>query len=216
MIERITLKMQAYNYLKKQIIEGKLKADEIYTEQGFAEMLNISRTPVREAVLQLAHEDFVTIKPNKGFMLRDYSAKDIDEYIQVRTAIEGFCGMYAADTSGSQKWRDLVQTLETYLEQEKDIIERGGTSQEFMKKDFDFHLAIVSYSNNSQMLNIFNDMRNRIDCIGVKTFSIGGTITNAYKEHIKIVKAIKNGNRADTYDALEAHLDKYREVLDKI
>ncbi len=208
--------MQAYNYLKKQIIDGKLKADEIYTEQGFAEMLNISRTPVREAVLQLAHEDFVTIKPNKGFVLREYSARDIDEYLQVRTAIEGFCGMYAADTSGSQKWRDLVQTLEIYLQQEKGIIERGGTSKEFMKKDFDFHLAIVSYSNNSQMLNIFNDMRNRIDRIGVKTFSIGGTITNAYKEHIKIVKAIKEGNRADTYDSLEAHLDKYREVLDKI
>ena len=216
MIERITLKMQAYNYLKKQIIDGKLKADEIYTEQGFAEMLNMSRTPVREAVLQLAHEDFVTIKPNKGFMVREYSGKDIDEYLQVRLAIEGFCGMYAVDTSGSRKWRELVQTLESYLDQEKQLIERSTTSQEFMKWDFNFHLAIVSYVNNSQMLNIFNDMRNRIDRIGVKTFSISGTITNAYKEHMEIYEAIKSGTRNDIYMALEAHLDKYREVLDKL
>ena len=216
MIERITLKMQAYNYLKKQIIDGKLKADEIYTEQGFAEMLNISRTPVREAVLQLAHEDFVTIKPNKGFVLREYSVRDIDEYLQIRTAIEGFCGMYAVDTAGSQQWKDLVETLETYLKQEEDMIEKDVTSQEFMKKDFDFHLAIVGYNNNRQMLNIFNDMRNRIDRIGVKTFSIGGTITNAYKEHTEIYKAIKHGTRNDIYMAIEAHLDKYREVLDKL
>ena len=66
------------------------------------------------------------------------------------------------------------------------------------------------------MLNIFNDMRNRIDRIGVKTFSIGGTITNAYKEHMEIYEAIKSGTRNDIYMALEAHLDKYREVLDKL
>ena len=208
--------MQAYNYLKTQIMEGKLKPDEIYTEQGFAEMLNISRTPVREAVLQLAHEDFVTIKPNKGFVLREYSAKDIDEYLQVRMAIEGFCGMYAVDTAGSEKWRKLVETLKSYLDQENDLIECSATSEEFMKWDFKFHLAIVSYVNNSQMLNIFNDMRNRIDRIGVKTFSIGGTITNAYKEHKEIYEAIKNGKRNDIYAALEAHLDKYREVLDRV
>lgn len=215
MIERVTLKMQAYNYLKKQIIDGELKHDEIYTEQGFAEKLNISRTPVREAVLQLAHEDFVAIKPNKGFIVREYTEKEINEYIQVRTAIEGFCGMYAADTAGSKEWNTLIKTLAASIAQEYEMTQKGTTSHEFMEMDFNFHLAIVKYSNNSQMLSLFNDMRNRVDRIGVKTFSSGGSILNAYNEHLEIYEAIKSGKRGEIYRAIEGHLDKYRDVLNK-
>ncbi len=207
--------MQAYNYLKKQIIDGELKHDEVYTEQGFAELLNISRTPVREAVLQLAHEDFVAIKPNKGFVVREYTEKEIDEYIQVRTAIEGFCGMYAGDTAGSPEWNTLIKNLEAAIAQENEMTQKGTTSEEFMKMDFNFHLMIVKYSQNSQMLSIFKDMRNRVDRIGVKTFSSGGSILNAYHEHLEIYEAIKSGKRGDIYRAIESHFDKYRDILNK-
>ena len=216
LIERVTLKMQAYSYLKKQITDGILKPDEIYTEQGFAEMLNISRTPVREAVLQLAHEDFVSIKPNKGFMVREYSEREIEEYLQVRNAIEGFCGMYAADTAGSEKWEKLIETLEGYLKRLHEMMQREITPQEFMETDLLFHIAIVSYSGNSQMLSIIKDMRYRMDRIGLRAYSEGGTFTNAYSEHVKIVEAIKAGKRNDVYRAIEVHLDKYREVLSRV
>ena len=58
-------------------------------------------------------------------------------------------------------------------------------------------------------------MRNRVDRIGVKTFSSGGSILNAYNEHLEIYEAIKSGKRGDIYRAIEGHLDKYRDILNK-
>ena len=213
MIERVTLKMQTYNYLKERIISGEIKPGELYTEQGFAQALNISRTPVREAVLQLAHEDFVTIRPNKGFVVREYTPEEIEQYLQVRTAIEGFCGMYAADMAGSDKWEKLIKELEGYLSDEYKMTTSAASPKDFMENDTKFHMAIVSFSGNEQMLKIMTDMRSRIDRVGVKSLGMDGRMYNTYREHKELVKAIKGGNRAEVYKAIEFHFDTCRALM---
>ncbi len=213
MIERTTLKMQAYDYLKECILDGTLKPDVMYTEQSFAKELNISRTPVREAVLQLVYEDFVEIKPNKGFMVRQYSEKEFKQYLQMRTAIEGFCCMYAAERAKTSECKKLIEKLENYIEQQKEIIESGNNVKNFIDNDFCFHLAIVEYCQNAQMTSIFTDMRRRMDNMWLKNLSTGGKITSAYKKHIENCEAIKNEKRYDVYLIIEEHLYRYLSIF---
>ena len=79
MIKRITLKKQAYDYLYQALLEGQIEESRIYSEQYFAELLGISRTPVREAVMQLSQEGFLQIHPNKGFSLHRMNLKELDD-----------------------------------------------------------------------------------------------------------------------------------------
>ena len=213
MIERVTLKSQAYNYLKERITKGDLKAGELYTEQGMAQVLNISRTPVREAVLQLAHEDFVYIKPNKGFIVKEYTQKEIEDYFQVRMAVEGFCGMYSVKLKDTKIWNELVKELEKYILEEREMLSGPADVEEFMANDLKFHMAIVSFSQNKQMMKIMEDMRGRIDRVGKASLGIEGRMYNSYCEHRNIFEAIKSGSKDGIYNAIDLHFKSCVEIM---
>ena len=212
MIKRESLKVQAYNYLKKEIIEGNLKAGELYTEMALAEKLNISRTPIREAVLQLVHEDYVSIRPNKGFVVRQYSNEEIMEYFQVRKAIEGFCAMESVKEKDSQKWHDFIESLESYVSATEN---NSISAEEFMEYDAKFHIAIVEFEKNLYMTNVMKDMRGRIHRLGVKSFNASGRKNDTMTEHRAIVEAIKNGSKMDIYSAIERHFDESFKAIEK-
>lgn len=203
MIERSSLKTQIYDYMIKLINDGQLENGVLYTEQKFADQLNVSRTPVREAVLQLAHDDLVTIRPNKGFVIREYTLSEISEYFQVREAIEGFCGIEAAKTRGSRQWARLIERLEELVASEQEII--NGSSGDFMTNDTEFHLSIVNYVGNSRMKSIMNDMRSRINRVGVVSFTVVGRKKVTLKEHSLILEAIKGESDINIYKAYSYH-----------
>ncbi len=214
MIERISLKMQAYNYLREQIVEGMLSTSELYTELGFAEKLNISRTPVREAVLQLEQEGFVAIRPNKGFVIRSYTENEIRDYLQVRKAIEGFCATETVKSKDSEKWLEMIKDLEKHINEEKQLLNEKADVSVFIKNDTDFHLVIVGYCGNVQMKNIMNDMKNRINRIGTESLKIEGRKQETLNEHKEIVRAIKSGNKQRIYNAYNHHFDMCMKAIE--
>lgn len=82
-LQRISLKAQVYEYLKQAIINGDLKIGEIYSEQYFADKLSISRTPVREAILQLQHENMVEVKANRGIIVKPLLLDEIKKSLKL-------------------------------------------------------------------------------------------------------------------------------------
>ena len=88
MIKKVSFKDQIYDQLKQEIITGEMRTDEIYSEQMIADKLNVSRTPVREAVLQLRFENLVDVFSGRGFSVRPIHFFDVQQIIQARTAIE--------------------------------------------------------------------------------------------------------------------------------
>ena len=212
-INKSSLKVQAYNYLKECILSGKLESGVLYTEMNLAKELGISRTPVREAVLQLAHEDYVTLKPNKGFLVKTYTIEEIKEYLDVRKAVEGFCGMETLKEKNTDRWNKLIKKLEKILD-EADMILRKGTDPEgFMKKDAEFHFEIVSFAKNSQMERIMFDMRDKMNKIGLDSEKIEGRSEDTQKEHRAIFEALKRNDRKAIYSSYEYHFDKCLDAM---
>src|SRR5688572_21556 len=72
-----SLKDLAYREIKNHLTAGKLSPDEIYSAAQFADILQVSRTPVREALLQLATEGYLVFIEGRGFKVRPYSEKEI-------------------------------------------------------------------------------------------------------------------------------------------
>ncbi len=193
-IKRVTLKGQAYDFLKKAILKGEIETGSIYSEQFFADMLDISRTPVREAVLQLSQEGFVDIHPNIGVSVREISSLEVEELFQLRSAIECYCCKMAAERIHSPEGEQLLQSLEEHIGQEEGIFRAQGTPAECMKHDTKFHLTIVKFTENKEILEVMNRLRSRINLVGIKTLYHPGRLEATLREHRRIVDAIRRGD----------------------
>ena len=89
-LKESVLRFTAYKAIKDKIIYLDLKPGEKILESEIAESLSVSRTPVREALLMLENEKLVECNGSMGFIVRKFSAREIDEYFAVRKVIEEF------------------------------------------------------------------------------------------------------------------------------
>ncbi|MGL5583655.1 MAG: GntR family transcriptional regulator, partial [Cetobacterium sp.] len=83
-----SLKEKAYEEIKELIISGKLKTNERIDEDLLSKSLQVSRTPVREAINKLEQEGWISIVPRKGMFVKNISIKEINDIFQVRSNLE--------------------------------------------------------------------------------------------------------------------------------
>ena len=119
MVSKSPLQIQAYDYLKEMILSGRLDPDVLYSETRMSAEIGISRTPMREAIQCLSQDGYITVVPSKGFMLRKLNEQDMEESIQIRCAIEGFCIHMAASQTNTKKGQKLLVTLERLLDKQE-------------------------------------------------------------------------------------------------
>lgn len=87
-IKTKTLKDIIYNKLKNDILNNQFPSDYYITEQNLANQLEVSRTPLREAMMELVNEYLIDFIPRKGYKIRQYSDSEIDQIFLLRTVIE--------------------------------------------------------------------------------------------------------------------------------
>ena len=207
-----SLKEQVYQHLKKAIISGDIKENKVYSEQWAADLLGVSRTPVREAVLQLKQEFFVDILPYKGFQVRSLTTDDIKETFQIRLALEGFCIITIAQNSQDVHVQRMLSSLnEVMLEQEKLAAE--GKTYEFMERDEMYHRSIINYTGNESLIATYNDIRSRFELITVKVLNDPGRMEATVQEHFAILEKMRDGRAWEAYQAIQIHLDATQRVL---
>lgn len=82
-------KEKVYNFISEQLTLGKLKRNDRLTEQFLVENLGLSRTPIREAMMQLASDDILDREPRKGFKLKKYTRQDVENLYQLIGVLDG-------------------------------------------------------------------------------------------------------------------------------
>src|SRR5699024_822464 len=87
-IKTKTLKDIIYNKLKAIIMHDQFPSNHFITEQNLATKLGVSRTPLREAMMELVNEELIEFKPRKGYKVREYSENEINQIFLLRSVIE--------------------------------------------------------------------------------------------------------------------------------
>ena len=98
-----SLKTQAYDSIREAVINHTININEIYSEKWFADNFQISRTPVREALLQLRSEGLIEVLPNRGVIVKPMTMKDAKDIYQTRIMVESFCASYLAQHSKEEE-----------------------------------------------------------------------------------------------------------------
>ncbi len=191
--------MTPYEYIKKEIICGNLLPGTIFEEKIVQEKLNVSRTPVREAVLRLSNEGYLTIIPRKGTIVSNISINDIKNIYEYRMIIE------------PEIVKKAIKTInhDFLLEQKKLINEKLSDDNCLLLDDYDknFHIGIAKTLNNNYIekeISRVLDLSERIRFLSSNK-SHERYIDSLY-EHLNIIEAMLNKNEDSAYEAMLKHL----------
>ncbi len=221
-MERMSpLQIQAYEYLKDMILSGKLDPDELYSETRMSAEIGISRTPMREAIQCLSQDGYITVVPSKGFKVRSLSGRDMEETIQIRCAVEGFCIHLAAAEIESRKGQRLLAVLGRLLEkQEKALKGKNGPHREnmeagtwsksgmeqFMEYDHQFHRALIDFVGNQEFIQTFQRSMYLIQLTTRGALAVPGRTEDTLREHKLIYSYLRDGDGDAAYKLMLVHL----------
>lgn len=151
--KHMSLKEVAYNIIKEKIIQGEFEPGSRIREDHLAEEISISRTPVREAINRLVSEGLIVNKARKGLYLIDPSGEEVENFLDIRIALEKLSIEKCIDNideTGLNELSDAMDEFEFRLSKKKyDVCNQ---------LDGEFHLLIARLSGNQKLYNMLVDL----------------------------------------------------------
>ena len=184
-----TLKEQVYEYLRDKIQNGEIKPGETINLERTSSLLGISRTPLRDALLQLEFEGFVTIKPRKGIVVNSLSFDDIKKIYQIIGALESSCIISVKDKIGEKE----IKILESLNQKMKKAVEKGDFDT-YYKNNLDFNNLFLNLCENEELKEIVDIKKRRLYDFQRKRGILKDWEENSVKEHQRIIDSIKEGD----------------------
>ncbi|GAB6145454.1 GntR family transcriptional regulator [Desulfocicer niacini] len=203
------LAKMAYNALRDSILSNTLTSGTIYNEKNLAQQLGISRTPVREALLELSSQGLIEFLPRKGVVVNSFKEEDVNEIFELRHIIETHAFKKVCIQFESA---DLAE-IEQCVEKQHRIAMESGDINRFMEMDRAFHMAFARLTGNKRLVSIMDNIRDILHIMGSYALSVEGRMTEVVLEHEKILAAVKAGDTATTLTLLSDHLDQSKAAV---
>lgn len=152
-----SLKEQVYEFLREQLRKGELRPGSVVDMEKTSKRLGVSKTPLRDALLQLEQEGFVSILPRRKIVVNSLSLEDIRNYYEIICALESAAILAAIDNF---KAADL-KALETLNAEMAEALEKDDFDL-YYEKNVSFHNTYLGLCGNANLLRIVNAMKKRL------------------------------------------------------
>ncbi len=204
MEKREDTKEQVYNYLKKQIITCELMPGTVIQIDAVAEQLQVSKTPVREALLQLQWENYVIINPRHSTTVASLSLKEQRDIYEARRVIEHQL-LLSIPPERLRDNQEALQQLENAWLDGENIRESRDAYVSFLTKDLHFHSFIMELSDNPYLVRYAKELLEKSQRFWYIAFYYKRE-QQVRSEHLAIVRALKKGNIEMAAKANEEHI----------
>lgn len=205
-----SLAKKAFKALRHSILTNELTTNVVYNEKSLARDLGISRTPVREALLELSSKRLVKFLPQKGVIINTFSNKDIDEIFEIRSALE---------LVSIKKLCLNHKTLDFSLLKNSLVDQKEASSLKdpikFMKADRYFHIGFIKLTNNNYLMEEMQNIRDIMHLMGFRALGIKKRMTKVIQEHENILKSVEEGNVSKTTQQMEYHFEASKQAVKK-
>jgi DNA-binding GntR family transcriptional regulator len=183
------LRQQVYAHLRKELKSEKLKPGNTIRINQLSEELEISRTPLRDALLQLQAEGFVTFLPQRGILINELSEKEIKDIYEMLGALDSRGLLSVFSRIGSDEIQEMKAINERMLLRVKD-----QAYFEYFDLNTSFHNIYLNLSDNMLLLNQLNILRQRLFDFVTNGEWIKKVQVLNYQEHLKLIELIEAGN----------------------
>lgn len=201
------LSQKAYDIILQMIIEHQLPVNTVLRERHLAELLDISRTPVRNALNRLENEGFITRNGGRTPVVKEFSIQELVETLHIRRTLEREAARLAAGKIPSGELDEVQALVEGQLAMTEPDPHKDS------EIDARLHDMIAHYSGNRQLREFIRTLRLKTRMFNVsrmpERFPVG------HQEHLAILDALRNGESEKAQNLVSTHIDNVRESIIK-
>ena len=194
--------------LRQRIFAGELLPGAFLDEARLAPEMDISRTPLREALKVLTVEGLVRHEPRRGCFVAQVTEQDLDEIFPVIALLEGRCAYEAAQHASPAD----LQALEAL----HDKLARHARSKrvnDYYATNFAIHEAIIALAGNRWLAQAIGDLRKIVKLARLQQLHAPGRLEQSLSEHLAVFAALKARDADGAEAAMRTHLTRQREAL---
>lgn len=199
-IKRTFMRDQAYDILQDWIITGKLEPGTKLKDQELSDMLGISRTPIREALLRLENVGLVITKANSSTTVAPIDLKEASNIYSIVEALESLA---IEQGFSNLKEEDIIE-LERLNEKFLNKLEENDSVSAF-QVDNDFHNHLVLLSKNTELANILLNLKVKVQRMETHYFGQNNHSYESVKEHKKIIETLKKRDKRSLLQAVKVN-----------
>ena len=200
--ETISKSEYVYQTLQEQILSGAFPPGMPLFIREISAQLDVSRTPVKEAIGRLTYDGYVELLPNRCAIVARISASEIMELLEVREALEGSAAFYAAQ----RRTEEDIEEMRRISNYHRNIPYEN--KEEMVLWDRKLHMAIAKATNNQQMINMLDKVFEKLVRIAMPIYP--DRLMDSVRQHEAILDAIRQRNAEE---ARRMMMDHDRDVI---
>lgn len=207
-LELVPIRVRVASILRKAILTGEYQSGQELSLTGVAEQLGCSRTPVREAFQSMEAEGLITLRMNKGAIVKDIDDKFIRDHFEMRALLESEAAARAAKNGMA------AESLLAALKELQPRMDRVSTA-EYEELNTRIHRSIWRAADNQKLLCYLQELWN-----GPSTGHSGQETLEHYQkstqEHLEILEAIRDGDEARAGRVMKSHICRSMMNIEKV
>ena len=197
-----TIREQVYRILRDEICQGVYPAGYWLQEAELTEHLQVSRSPVREAMRQLVSDGLLIEIPNKGVFVKEFSERDLEEIYDLRVLLEGYAIYHTVGHLTSSRVEQLLSMLKEF-----EASYSTGDLEAYTKTDEKLHFSIVRFADNSLVNDVYERVRSMNQQFRVLSLMDQKRFEESMEEHRAIIQALVTGDVETASEVNRHHLD---------
>jgi DNA-binding GntR family transcriptional regulator len=205
LVGQLSVRDQVGHALRAALISGQMQPGEIYSAPALAVQFGVSPTPVREAMLDLVKEGFVSVVRNKGFLVRGLSEDELDDIMEMRRLLEVPAAVKVIGVATSEQIDDLRSLAQRIVETARD---RDVLSH--VELDRQFHLELLAIGGNEHLVSTVGNLRARSRLFGLQELADSGRLTASALEHGEMLDLILAKDDVELAKLVSRHIGHIR------
>lgn len=202
---RITRAEELRLQLADEIVRGQLAPGAPLDETEIARRFSVSRTPVREALRQLAASGLIEARAHRGAVVARPTLERLNGMFEAMAELEALCAGLAAERMTATERAGLEA-----IHEELRMLSHAGNPERFHEVNERFHNAIYAGSQNGYIAEMTLATRVRVQPFRRAQFRNLGRLAKSHAEHDRVVVAIMRGDRTGAANAMRAHIELVR------
>jgi DNA-binding GntR family transcriptional regulator len=203
-----SLSEAAYRALKEKIITLKMPPASLVNEAELMAELEMGRTPIREALQRLAHDNLVVILPRRGIIVADLNLSDLQKIFEVRLELETCAVRLAAKRATPEQ----IAEMEALFANADDII-LSGDNQQLIRLDHQAHVLLARAARNEFLQEMLERLYGHVLRLWYVSLHKVSRLREAIEEHRDLIAAVKAGDEERAAQIMRAHISGFQAEL---
>jgi len=206
---RSLLKDRAYELIKHRLLKNEYPPGSFLSERQLADVLGMSKTPVKAALERLEMEGFISVSPQQGIVVRELSVREIADLYEIRAALES----YTLRSLAGHLTAEQIGRVQANLDAQSQLRGSGDVAKG-VELDATFHRQFVEFLGNGEILRVIVQLREKMQRVVTQVFRLCPTrIESSYEEHVAIAAAVKDGDGVQAAELLVRHLELGKRLI---